>query len=91
MLAAAAHQRAQRGDHLRPHRDVGIDHLIVGVGELALDAGADASQRRREAGLHVTGQVEIHQPIGGADLHFGIVIVRGLDQRIEAALRCRSR
>ena len=44
-------------------------------------------QRCAEAGLHVAGQVEIHQAVGGADLHFGIVVARGLHQRVEAALR----
>ena len=33
------------------HHDVRIDHLVVGVGELALDAGSRAAQRRGESGL----------------------------------------
>ena len=35
----------------------------------------------------VAGQIEIHQTVGGADLHLGVVILGGQDQRIEAALR----
>ena len=30
--------------------------------------------------LHVAGQVEVHQAVGGADLHFGVVILGGEDQ-----------
>ena len=35
---------------------------------------ADAPQRGADAGLHIAGKVEVHQAVGGEDLHFGIVI-----------------
>ena len=84
---AVTGQFAERADDLGPHEDEDIDYLVVGVGEFALDAGAHTPYRRPEAGLDIPGQVEVHQPVGGADLDFGIVVLRGQDQRIEAALR----
>ena len=57
--------------------------LVVGVGESALDAAAYALDGGAEAGLHVPGKVEVDQAIGGADLDFGIVIVRGQDQGVQ--------
>ena len=51
-VPAAAGQFAERVDHLGPHRDVGVDHLVVGVGELALDARCPhaAATRRCRSG-----------------------------------------
>ena len=85
MLAPPRDQRAERGDHVGARRDVRVDDLVVGIGEFALDAAAHALDGGAEAGLHVPGQVEVDQAIGGLDLHFGIVIVRGQNQRVQRA------
>ena len=83
----AAGELAKRRDHFRTHLDIGFDDLVVGVGELALDALAHPLQLRAQARAHVAGQVEIHQAVGGANLDFGVAVACGFDQWIEAALR----
>ena len=80
---AAAHQRADRGDDVGTRRDILVHHLVVGIGEFALDAAAHALDGGAEAGLHVAGKVEVDQAIGGLDLDFGIVIVRRQDQGVQ--------
>ena len=89
--AARGGELAQRGDHLGTHGHVGVDHLVVGVREHALDARADALQRADGAGLHVTRIVEVDQTVRGARLHFRIVVARGFNQRIQASRRADFR
>jgi len=38
---------AQRGDNFRPDLDVGIDHLVVGIGELRREDVANRGAARR--------------------------------------------
>ena len=77
----AAHQGGEGLDHIRARNDECVYHLIVGVGEFAFDACADALERSTKASLDVTRQIEIDQAVGGANLHFGIVIGGSLDER----------
>jgi len=74
---------AQRGDNFRPDLDVGIDHLVVGIGELRREDVANAAQRGAEARAHIAREVEIHQSIGRADVYFGVAIAGGLEERVE--------
>ncbi len=81
-VRAAARQLSQRGNHFGPHLDIGVDHPVVGVREFAFDRIPGARKRSAEPGLDVTRDVDVHQAVGGADLHFGIVIADGLDQTV---------
>ena len=57
------------------------------VGELALDAGAESLDGGAGTGFDVTGKIEVDQAVGSVDLHFGLDIGGGLNERRQAALR----
>ena len=85
---ARARHLAEAGDHFGANLYPRIDDLIVCVREMALDGGSRASEGRCQATtcLHVSGHVEVHQAVGGADLDFRIDVPEGLDQRVQTVL-----
>ena len=69
------------------HLNVRIDHLVVGVRELAFDGLARALQPGAQSRAHVSWQIEVHQAVGSANLNFGVAVASRFDQRIETPLR----
>ena len=79
-------QLAERRNHFGTDPDVGIDHLVVGIGEVRLDGRADPADFRCHARLDIPGEVEIDQAVGCPDLDLGVIVVRGFDQRVQHRL-----